>query len=516
MEAALHQNLEWETTGIYMSKLKSLILGSAAALAAMGSGANAADLPVKAKGVEYVRVCSLYGAGFYYIPGTDTCIRIGGYLRADVSINSGTYDVPFYSGVNAANNRLKNDSIARSRIMVQVDTRTATEYGVVRTFAAFGPQFTQGTDTQGNGSIRVEAAFIQFAGFTFGRSASAYALPWNGFPGNIGSGLFGAPHYGGGVNNIQYTWQLGNGVSASIGVDSQDQVNRSQIVNTLAGISVLGANGAGPITAPGSNGFYAGSNVPDIVGSLRFEQAWGLLQFSGAAHQVNAVYNGAAGTAESLGHPDDKWGYAFTAGLQIKNLPTGAGDDVKISGTYANGATRYVFGQDGGLTQSFGVFNGGSGGAYNNIAVSTLSDAIYSGLPGSNLILTTAYGFNGAFNHNWNKFWTTSLFGGWSHVDYNGQASALYCAAYRAPANTGTATLSCNPDFTVTQVGLLQAWKPVQNLTFSAEAMWTNVGSGISGTSQANFNPGLGKPVATYNLKDQDIFSGIVRVQRNF
>jgi Porin subfamily len=54
-----------------MKMVKSLILGSAAGLIAM-SGAQAADLPVKAKAVEYVRICSLYGAGFFYIPGTDT------------------------------------------------------------------------------------------------------------------------------------------------------------------------------------------------------------------------------------------------------------------------------------------------------------------------------------------------------------------------------------------------------------------------------------------------------------
>ena len=51
------------------------------------SGAQAADLPLKAKAVEYVRVCSLYGAGFYYIPGTDTCIKLSGYLRVDVLAN---------------------------------------------------------------------------------------------------------------------------------------------------------------------------------------------------------------------------------------------------------------------------------------------------------------------------------------------------------------------------------------------------------------------------------------------
>ena len=80
-----------------MKMVKSLILGSAAGLLAM-SGAQAADLPVKAKAVEYVRICSLYGAGFFYIPGTDTCIKLGGYLRVDTTFNGGIYGAPAWSG----------------------------------------------------------------------------------------------------------------------------------------------------------------------------------------------------------------------------------------------------------------------------------------------------------------------------------------------------------------------------------------------------------------------------------
>ena len=65
-----------------MKMVKSLLLGSAAGLVAVTAG-QAADLPVKAKPVEYVKVCSLYGAGFYYMPGTDLCIKIGGWVRAE-------------------------------------------------------------------------------------------------------------------------------------------------------------------------------------------------------------------------------------------------------------------------------------------------------------------------------------------------------------------------------------------------------------------------------------------------
>ena len=130
-----------------MKMVKSLILGSAAGLLAM-SGAQAADLPVKAKAVEYVRICSLYGAGFYYIPGTDTCIKLGGYVRIDTTFNGGVYGQPYYNGDNGQGNRFRNYFNSRSRMALTVDTRTATEYGVVRTFGQADFQFgTQGNNT---------------------------------------------------------------------------------------------------------------------------------------------------------------------------------------------------------------------------------------------------------------------------------------------------------------------------------------------------------------------------------
>ena len=123
-----------------MKMVKSLILGSAAGLIAM-SGAQAADLPVKAKAVEYVRICSLYGAGFFYIPGTDTCIKLGGYLRVDTTFNGFTYGGPAWSGDLGQGNRYRDYFTSRSRMALTVDTRTATEYGVVRTFGQADFQF---------------------------------------------------------------------------------------------------------------------------------------------------------------------------------------------------------------------------------------------------------------------------------------------------------------------------------------------------------------------------------------
>src|ERR1700760_743783 len=126
-----------------MNVIKSLVLGSAAALLA-GASAQAADLPIKAKAVEYVRVCSLYGAGFYYMPGTDTCIKLGGYLRADaLGHTNGVYNGA-YAGAAGANNRLTNYYQARSREDFSIDTRTATDYGVVRTYGEVVFTWTSG------------------------------------------------------------------------------------------------------------------------------------------------------------------------------------------------------------------------------------------------------------------------------------------------------------------------------------------------------------------------------------
>ena len=123
-----------------MKMVKSLILGSATALVAM-SGAQAADLPVKAKAVEYVRVCSLYGAGFFYIPGTDTCLKLGGYLRIDTTFNAGgVQDQPAWNGDAGQGNRYRDYYSARSRMAFTVDTRWVNATPAATRFAVTSPE----------------------------------------------------------------------------------------------------------------------------------------------------------------------------------------------------------------------------------------------------------------------------------------------------------------------------------------------------------------------------------------
>ena len=345
------------------------LLGMASGLAT--GGAEAADLPLKAGAIEYVRICSSYGKGFFYIPGTDTCIKLGGFLRIDTTFNGSIYDQPAWSGDLGQRNRYYDYFASRSRLGLTVDTRTATEYGVVRTFGLADIQFTtQGNNTvnpllftgspstgtaigllnqPGEGYIAVDLTFVQFAGFTFGKSASGYATPWHGYPGNNTSFLLGGHDTVTGVNNIQYTAQFGNGVSGTIGLDDPVTFNRTAVANLAVGV---GATGAVPNA-------YAGVHAPDVVGRIRLDQAWGLFQISGAAHEVSGSYNvlnttpapaGAVGLAfaaptsfsEINGHPDTKWGGSVMAALQIKNIPSGAGDDFKIDASWAKGDTKQV------------------------------------------------------------------------------------------------------------------------------------------------------------------------------
>ena len=116
--------------------IKSLLLGSAAALVAV-SGARAADAVVVAEPepMEYVRVCDTYGAGFYYIPGTETCLRVGGYVRYDIGVGD-------LFGLKTSSTRRTSPTAiiehqrhllqARSRFSCVLDARSETELGTLR------------------------------------------------------------------------------------------------------------------------------------------------------------------------------------------------------------------------------------------------------------------------------------------------------------------------------------------------------------------------------------------------
>ena len=514
-----------------MKLVKSLLLSSAAGLIAVG-GAQAADLPVKAKAVEYVKVCSLYGAGFYYIPGTDTCIKLGGYLRADVLANTNNVAGGAYNGVAGGNNRLSNGFMWRSRADMTLDTRTATEYGVVRTYSELVYTWTSdsvvgngsgqfggaaaynntsnilqnaSSGTVASGQLGVYMAFIQFAGFTMGRGVSVFSAPWTAYPGNNMDALVGGSNTVTGTNLVSYTADFGGGVSAAISVQDPTQNFQSGVFNLGPAASAT----AGPALFGANN--IPGTMAPDIVGMVRVDQAWGLFQASAALHDVRAGYYG---IDETTGHPQDKWGWAGALALSIKNIPTGPGDTINVQGVYTNGATRYNI-QELSQANAMAMYgSSGANGAYQSVGFGMAPDAVFG--PGGSLQLVSTWGFRGAYTHNWDPYWSTSVYGAYASVSYTGVAKGLLCGVDGTISRHMTAGSTCNPDYNVGQLGVITRWTPVKNLTFSADLMYTMLDQKMSGFIDQTVQANIAKPNATYALKDQNTVTLLLRAQRNW
>ena len=154
--------------------IKSLLLGSAAALAAV-SGAQAADAIVAAEPepMEYVRVCDAFGTGYFYIPGTETCLKIGGFIRFQTSFGSDAstsrYDQRDHDFDGSGfNDQSTSDWDAFSRAYISFDAKSDTEYGTLTGF--FAAEFNADNDTDSGDSdfIDVDEAYIQLGGLKAG------------------------------------------------------------------------------------------------------------------------------------------------------------------------------------------------------------------------------------------------------------------------------------------------------------------------------------------------------------
>ena len=483
-----------------MNMVKSLLLGSVAGLAAV-AGAQAADLPVKAKAVEYVKVCSAYGAGFYYIPGTDTCLKIDGYARFDTYINAvGTFNPNISSvagtgfngpGAGAGGYPYKDSDdssyLTRARAVFGLDARSQTDYGTLRSYIRFGMNWdSQSTANAGSGiGFYFERAFIQFAGFTFGYTQSFF---------DTGINYAYTQLYAGSnqwTTALAYTAQFGNGFSATIALE--DAANR------ITGVQAGSAGVYNPTSSLGYANYQAGQEIPDIVGNIRLDQAWGTVQLSAAAHQVtalNPVYTGTGATY--LGqNSTDTWGWAIGGAVEIKLPMIAPGDSLFIQAGYADGALSYV--GFAGTTQGRATGLGSldtktttfATGAYYPIA-----DAVWNQATRS-YNTETAWGIQGQFRHFWTPAVRSAVFGGYSEVN--------------VPQNTVGAV-----DVNIWQVGLNTIWSPVKNLDLGLEVLYSKVDGGANlGTYNTGTTAANGGATATVG-GSTDVWSGGFRAQRNF
>lgn len=345
-----------------MKMVKSLILGTAVAFAAT-AGAQAADLPVKAKPVSYVKICPQYGPGFYYIPGTDICLKVGGLVFLEAGYYASGAITTLGNGPTWSRDDV--DLQWRTRGYISLDARQNTAYGTLRSYilGGFEQRDTAATNAITNGAF-FQYAFIQFAGFTAGTANSFFDFGTNYMTLSVASNPWNW------TNLVAYTANFGNGLSATISLEEQSTV----------------ATGS-PATIQ--------QEAPALVANLRLDQAWGSAQVMAATKQQR--FHGAV---------RDDWGWAVGAGVEIKLPMLGAGDTIKFTAVTSEGAVEYT-----GLSGSPYGGIGGIGLGYDG-APTFLTVADYAG--GVANTGTDATSFMVQYRH----FWTPTLRSSF-HAGYN-------------------------------------------------------------------------------------------------
>ncbi|ACB27045.1 porin [Methylobacterium radiotolerans] len=502
-----------------MKLLKSSLLGSAAAFAAVGA-AHAADLPVKkAVPIEYVRVCGAYGAGFFYIPGTDTCLRLSGRAR---------FEGGYMTSYSRQNGNGGDTSGYQGRMRINLDARTQTAYGTLRAFvrldagartgySGVGTSGTQqrigqafpglGIDSFGRDQqfVNVDKAFIQFAGMTAGRASSFfdfYAHDFEFAGATAGSDLAS-------TNLLAYTATLGNGLSATI--SAEDPVFRRSPIfsasNNPSGATVNAnianfaqSNSPAEVFIGYTNGqptrysfvdVIQRSRMPDFVGALRLDQAWGSAQLSAAVHELNVgnVANGAgtgSGSNISIPHTSNSYGWAVQGGLKINTPFIAPGDALYLQGAYGSGAQLYT-----GYSQFSGSYSQNAATIQGQKFNQFFNDATVNPFTGQ-LEQSTSFSATASYLHYWTPEWRSAFFGSYGEMNFSQSARAAQGIAYAVANPFGLINFGANAvgtpgtrfynlsealrDTYQFVAGGSIIWSPVKDLDIGVEGFYTQIG----------------------------------------
>ncbi|MCE7030504.1 porin [Jiella avicenniae] len=285
--------------------IKSLLLGSAAALVAV-SGARAADVivPVAPEPTEYVKVCDVYGTGFYYIPGTETCLSIGGYVR---------YQINAAGSITDDNGReyLVNDEGdtyqvgSQVRVRLNFDAREETELGTLRAVARIQATNTFGAYSN-DAAYRMDQGYIQLGGLTMGYLDSL----WTEDDGLLTDTDLPVGDYQ--TNRISYTYAQ-DGFSAALSIEDD----------------------------------ASGDWIPDVVGRLAYSGGWGRVYIAGSydERQSGGLIDAFIPVVGGIGITDidtggDDGAFALKGGLSLKDL-IASDSELRIEGSYAFDPSSY-------------------------------------------------------------------------------------------------------------------------------------------------------------------------------
>ncbi|MCZ2158122.1 porin [Bartonella sp. 220] len=244
--------------------IKSLFLSSTAAFLAI-SGAQAAPKPIaEPEPVEYIRVCDAYGKGYFYIPGTETCMRLSGNVRAEFV---GGDNVDAITDAQLSEKRKTYG--ASSQLTLVFQTASETELGTLRSYARISSKWDNGKDSSG---AKLSAAYIELGGFRIGLDDTIFNS-WTGGYGNVLNDDSIAPAGATRTNFISYTFSGDTGFSAIIGAEVGNDDGPTPLENTYYYINKDDIIVDVPVDGLPSKGIK--KYTPNIVLGMKFMQKWG-------------------------------------------------------------------------------------------------------------------------------------------------------------------------------------------------------------------------------------------------
>jgi len=501
MELGLRRSLGYASL-LGCALLLTLSPAAPSALAADVLRASQAAAPI-----TFARTCDAYGAGYFTLPGTDACLRVGGMVVEDLALRH----VPLSAFTPNPGSRLPA-SLSKAPtppafgggggVGATLEARLPTEAGVISGYvdatSVFGAGllspnaagvYSQQANLTGydvnawRNFTRLDQAWLEFAGFTAGRAQSVfdfYADAYNLMP------LRGSNAR---TEMLAYRFSPTPGVLAALSLEN----NRER--RNLIGQSV----------DPAASADYSGAAIPDPVAALRVDTPFGLAQVSGAAHELRTRY--AAPPSVASGQPDEaastQWGFAAQGGLKV-NLPNLSDADAMIlQATYARGASAYLTGNNQPL------FGGVNDPAHPGIANPRLAaspgltsfdyDCMTTGLPYGQCDPSSGYALVAAFKHFWTPTISSTLF------------ASFFGMNYADPAKSGPAGVAGPSNYRESSVGANLTWTPLKNLMVGGEVAFTQGKT----TPLAPAAPPQAGSTTDWPTTTNE-WSGRIRVQRNF
>jgi hypothetical protein len=284
---------------------------------------KAAAMPAAGRPAEPAAVTAGATKGSFRLPGSDTSVTIGGYVKldavftsksagvgssADQELEAPSIPVGPTAGANEGN-QLKLHA-RQSRLFFK--TATPTAYGELGTYLEMDLYGAAGNESVSNShGLRLRHAYGTLGGLLAGQTWTTFSDPAT-YPDTVD---FGGPVGTIFARQAQVRWtQKFAGGQWSVALENPETV----------------------VALPDGSSFRADDDrVPDIAGNVHFDTAAGKFSIAGLLRQVRLD------SATSPPSRDQKWG----GGIGINGVvPAGGKDDVRLSAYYGNALGRYTVG----------------------------------------------------------------------------------------------------------------------------------------------------------------------------